>query len=336
MITNINHNNEKKCVVFDFDCTLTKTQFYYFVSEFNRYKEMYLSQSSNQSINKQLINLQKAINQNIWNKKRTEIIDFELNSAQKELFINQIFGSATRVEYLKKYFDEFIKNGIDIHISTRGYYGHVNWCLKTIGLDTYIKHINSMSGTRIFDGSKFIFYNSGRINDDEKHLLIDHDSKLYTLEYQNVDNDAYYYKHDFMADYIIDKYFIVIYVDDSALYYNLLTKNHCVISEKDLGKIRDVQYFGVEHDHGHDHDQKHCNQYDQYTIIHYRKCSKCNKFIFITIPEDYGGGLNMQDSGIYSLENRYTSIDVVRSLLFDDNDDNDNDHISRLSLQKNI
>lgn len=316
----------KRCIIFDFDCTLTKTHFYYFTSEFNTYKRMYLDDeningkkfffANNQLVNmsmNDIINLQQYISTNIWKIKRTEVNNFILNEEQKKLFINIIFGGSKRIEILKKYFDFFKNNNIDIHISTRGYYAHVNWCLKIIGLDGYIKDINSMSGTRIFEDDKFVFYKSRDLAGDSEEQII-YNGKMYNLLLKNISDDARYYKHDYFKDHILHKYNLAVYVDDSELYYNLLTLKRDLIKEKDKSKIRiDVEYFG----------EMVNNEYNSYSKITY---DNGRKFIFVSLPEDYGGGLNLNDNEIYSDDNYIINIETICDFFKNDHNINQIDH----------
>lgn len=286
----------KKCFVFDNDATLTKTNMFYFISEFNTFR-----QNNTSLINRygnSIIELQEKINNKIWNKKRLEVIEDFLSTSEINMFVDIIFGGYERVNKMKEYFEYLVKNNVDIHISSRGYYGHIKWALKLVGLFKYVKHVNSASGNLIMDGLQKTYFsqnhsclNNITLDDDHKNIVIkdmsftDPSTKMTVIV-----SDYDYQKHMFFQEYIFGKYSNVYYVDDVTTYHNIISDN-IPLNDSKYDKYTKILKKCFTHK------KPIKNQLFEYTF------DDNTTYTFWSLPEE-NGGINFGDNTRYPSETK--------------------------------
>lgn len=123
----------KKCFIFDFDCTITYSHYYYYRNNIEYYKKKWANVLKMFNIDANaLFNLSR---ENIWSPFKVDII-------------NLFFGGEQRLNYIRAFFDAIRNNGYDIYISSRGNYAEILELLIFLDLDRYIKDINAAIRTR--------------------------------------------------------------------------------------------------------------------------------------------------------------------------------------------
>jgi len=198
-----------KCIVFDFDCTLTYRHYHYFMinqSAFLKkwslgneyidyYKKINNIQYDEDIVNKFLIYLKELPN---------KIIQNNLTENDKQILITIIFGSHKRLHVIKSMLRVLKKNNYDIYLSSRGYCDNLIKMLMLCNLYKYFKRISCVG-----------------CNDST---------------YNNIDIMG---KVPFFEKYIIGKYNKIIYIDDNSDEHNEM------INHKKLNDFS-YEYYGPE------------------------------------------------------------------------------------------
>jgi 2-hydroxy-3-keto-5-methylthiopentenyl-1-phosphate phosphatase len=125
--------NHDKCVVFDFDCTLTYTHCYYLL---NSYEKGFQPKHQWSSVTQQCnLNTNADINNMLrnWNTYREELTQI-------------LFGGIDRLNMIKSFLDFILSKGYDIYISSKGICRDIEYALSFFGLRHYITEINANGG----------------------------------------------------------------------------------------------------------------------------------------------------------------------------------------------
>lgn len=129
----------KKCFVFDFDCTITFTHWFYFVHDFDKYKTLYNVPSC-------LGKLSKLVKENR-----------KLTLYEKSILIKYIMGGYERINMLKSFLAILIRDGYSLFIASRGYVEDILYLLKLSGLNVF-RYINAHSSEhKNISKDKFLF-----------------------------------------------------------------------------------------------------------------------------------------------------------------------------------
>ena len=191
----------RKCVVFDFDCTITKRHFYHFLNSSKHFKKLY-------DIN--LTCLRQATKP-YFNGLINNISESDLN-----LFIDIIMGGQQRLDMLKLFFYKLRSSGIVLHISSRGTYKQIVNCLRLLNLDKYFTLVNACGFTSLIDINKNL-YPGFKSKTDKKHTC----DKVSTPSTPS----GLRGKVAFFHNYIFNRYNIIVYIDDDHK-ENKIMKEH--------------------------------------------------------------------------------------------------------------
>jgi len=184
-------NNQ--CVVLDFDCTLTKRHFYYFLYGINAFINMY--KLNDKAI--KYINLSNKINQCI------KYDTFDLSNEDKNDFVDIIFNK-DRFNTLVIFLENLNKNKINTIISSNGTFGSILWVLKLLGLQKYFRLINA---------SKKIYIHKNDIPELPNGYYIE---QSICKPFVQITKDL------FFKSCIFPHYNTVIYVDDDSKEHNVM------------------------------------------------------------------------------------------------------------------
>ena len=139
----------KRCVVFDFDCTLTYSNFFYLVHDpdINKYKQKFghvLQQFGYQNMSEG--ELRSIVNLNV------------LNTPDKmRKFINIIFGGEKRFAQLKFFLNYLKRMGYDLYVSSLGQCSSITACLRYVGLEDLFTSINARGEGSCWKGTKDVY-----------------------------------------------------------------------------------------------------------------------------------------------------------------------------------
>lgn len=126
----------KKCFVFDFDCTLTYTHWFYFLHDFDKYLKKYGIQPY---LSEYLANLHNKGNKS--NKGNNKLTSYE-----KQVLLSVIMGGKKRIDMLNTFLKILIRNGYSLFIASRGYLDDILYLLKLSGIKANMfKYINARS-----------------------------------------------------------------------------------------------------------------------------------------------------------------------------------------------
>lgn len=217
----------KKCIIFDFDCTITEKHFYYLMEDKITFIGMYDNKYGIKTKNDVLFGLILYIESlRHYNNDMSinEFITTNIIKDDKKVndLIEIIFGSRERLEMLRKFFDKCQKEGIDLCISSRGIFSDIIIALKLTNLLPYFKIVHSV-------GDYIIYYSE--TNSCEKKYA--------------------HGKEDLIIE-MTDRYTTVIYIDDDHSVHNKLLNSAVNVYEKNDNyewckfiKNTDKNYFFV-------------------------------------------------------------------------------------------
>lgn len=137
----------KKCFIFDFDCTLTISHFYYFVYDIDSYCINWRSVADKFNIEQKNIRALSAI----WceaciptstlsqphNRLRALLME------NQDLLLNLIFGGKHRLSLIKLFLQSLIDAEYDLYISSRGMTEDIIKIMDLFDLSKYFKEINA-------------------------------------------------------------------------------------------------------------------------------------------------------------------------------------------------
>jgi hypothetical protein len=110
---------ERNAIYFDFDCTLTSINVYYYLYQ----KETYLENKD-------------------WLKEHLKYLENNISNNQDKYLV---FGGEQRIKELKEFFDFLKNNNYDIYISSRAFIEDIIYYLKLVNLNSYIVEYNAVS-----------------------------------------------------------------------------------------------------------------------------------------------------------------------------------------------
>lgn len=129
--------HEKKCIVFDFDCTLTYTHYYYYINDLEKYKTDWftkLDKEYTKNINDIILkDMQNNFN---WNK-------------YKDNLTNILFGGEERLDNIINFLTLLKENGYDIYISSRGICNDIYKVLEFYDIKKYVQEVNANDNTNV-------------------------------------------------------------------------------------------------------------------------------------------------------------------------------------------
>ena len=134
---------EKKCVVFDFDCTITYTHYYQFLFGYTDW----VIKHANRKFDERIPDLREISNA-IRDYRLPELeplknILEQINPDYEELLIKYIMGSRERLNEINRMMETFHDKGYDIFIASRGY-SYLIGLLVNLFEIPYIKQIYGM------------------------------------------------------------------------------------------------------------------------------------------------------------------------------------------------
>lgn len=175
-----------RCVVFDFDCTLTYTHYFYFLNMFQQYASSRNPWYVDITKNKNLITMDELdklaldIEENGNDSKGKYLVE----KIDKNTLINIFFGGETRFQRLVKMFDTLYNElEYDIYISSRGQCENILSLIHAVGIAKYIVEIDANAET---DDIK-CKYNGGKT----EYILGVLSQKYYNIMYIDDDNTEY-------------------------------------------------------------------------------------------------------------------------------------------------
>ena len=119
-----------KCVVFDFDCTLTYKHWYHFTMDLATFERKFGSISDELNCREQILECLK---------KR---IIYTLSFGERNWIIDNFMGGAERLTYIKEMMKTLTKAGNTLYISSRGNKKDIETFLNIVGLNTYFMSDN--------------------------------------------------------------------------------------------------------------------------------------------------------------------------------------------------
>lgn len=193
--------NKGQCIVFDFDCTLTYTHYFYFLNMFDQYVKN--SWYEDITKNKKLITTDELdkiafdVKKNGGNTKG----EYLITKTDKSTLINIFFGGITRFERLMKMFETLYDElEYDIYISSRGQCENILSLVYAVGIAKYIVEIDAHTET----GNKKCKENGGKVEYISGILS----QKYYNIMYVDDDNTEYMeIKHDTRSRHSDIKYY---------------------------------------------------------------------------------------------------------------------------------
>jgi hypothetical protein len=177
-----------KCVVFDFDCTLTKRHFYHFLNNYSKFKNLYDKEFTDWDKIKELKERVKPY----FDSKSSIISNNDIKS-----IINIIFGGTKRLTMIKSMLNKLHNNKIHLNISSRGCTNEIYNFLRLYDLCNYFNFVNGCRNTYILS------------DDKDKYIK------------NTIKTDG---KIDFFKRFIINRYNFITYIDDDKKEHNIMKK----------------------------------------------------------------------------------------------------------------
>ena len=177
-----------KCVVFDFDCTLTKRHFYHFLNNYSKFKNLYDKEFTDWDKIKELKERVKPY----FDGKSSIISNNDIKS-----IINIIFGGTKRLTMIKSMLNKLHNNKIHLNISSRGCTNEIYNFLRLYDLCNYFNFVNGCRNTYILS------------DDKDKYIK------------NTIKTDG---KIDFFKRFIINRYNFITYIDDDKKEHNIMKK----------------------------------------------------------------------------------------------------------------
>lgn len=180
-----------RCVVFDFDCTLTYTHYFYFLNMYQLYKDpqkgpWYKEVTENKGFIKssELDDIASRI-ENMYGMPKGEYL---VNTCMtEEQLINIFFGGSDRLNRLKNMLQTLQDNGYDIYISSRGNCENILSLVRKVGISEYFVEIDAGYPTgdlkcNYNDGKiEFITYILAKTNKYNNIMYVDDDDQEYNI-----------------------------------------------------------------------------------------------------------------------------------------------------------
>ena len=179
-----------KCVVFDFDCTLTKRHFYHFLNNQSKFKKLYNKEFTDWKKIKELKERVKPY----FEDRSCFISDNDIKS-----ILNIIIGGINRLKIIKSMLNKLYNNKVHLHISSRGFTNEIYKFLRLYNLENYFNFVNGCRNTYI--------------------LLNDKNGDKYIKNTIKTNG-----KIDFFKRFIIDRYNFITYIDDDQKEHNIMKK----------------------------------------------------------------------------------------------------------------
>lgn len=207
----------KSIFIFDFDCTLTYSHWFYFIRDFNGWKSKFLEElpyyygcpeDAEEKRNNTLQILSQKISQFITtnnNLNKEQYISKAKSFLSKEelqLLLHYIMGGKARLLMICSLIETLIKNGYEIAIASRGFYNDILFLLAILDSTNNIKMINAnhdctYDANQILRNSKYIskeaFIKSLLDSGYKKVRYIDDDPTEHKNLLHEVENKDYKY-----------------------------------------------------------------------------------------------------------------------------------------------
>ena len=166
-----------KCIIFDFDCTLTYSNYFCLINSFKKYTEGWNSVLDQFNIS---INDLPIITTN-WNQHKTQIT-------------NLIFGGPERLNTIISFFNTLKTNNFDIYISSRGNCDQIYNALQFFNLRKYITYTNAnYNETKCVQENKDKFIESLKDKYDKIYYVDDVNDEHHTILFNNKMGNKYTY-----------------------------------------------------------------------------------------------------------------------------------------------
>lgn len=183
----------KNCIVFDFDCTITKRHFYHFLNSPRRFLRLYKHLDKDQ-----VIKLRRSI------KPYFEGTSSRIQEGDLSLFIDIIFGGFGRYKLLRHFFKRLVKLGIELNISSKGEYDEIINCLSLLDLKKYFTFLNSYGTTGLINQNCDKFPTKGKI-DFFKSFIFGNYEKIIYIDDDHNEHQAMKNAHDYIFIGTLDK-----------------------------------------------------------------------------------------------------------------------------------
>jgi len=221
-----------KCIVFDFDCTLTTRHWYYFLNDLNKFLEMYKNDPVIKGYQKDQLTM---FRENILNNNTFDIA----------ILINLFFGGYERIGKLTNLFSALKRYNYDMYISSRGISSQVSNALYKSGLYNYFTMIHT-----VLDGN-LLFIQTGVT---EKYLAPKNQfiynklfmeynyRKLIYLDDTNDENLQLLYMLQGVKQ-STNEYEYVMFSDREYYYVNGMMKDGSGIMDREIGIIYNIMNY---------------------------------------------------------------------------------------------
>lgn len=148
--TNLILQKSNKCIVFDFDCTLTYNHYYYLTSNNGLYKtDDY--KLDDKTIDKELL---KSLFMQVKYMDDNQISSLkEKWIKNNQIIINIVMGGNERLDMIRNFFEWLKNHNVDIFISSKGMCNDIVFVLYHMDLMSYIKEINAYQDVVYFKDS---------------------------------------------------------------------------------------------------------------------------------------------------------------------------------------
>lgn len=167
----------KNCIVFDFDCTLTYSNYFYLLNGYNKYKEKWGNVLVEHGITEE------------------ELPNITTNwSSNRERLTKLIFGGQQRLDDIINFFHILKTNNFDIYISSRGNCDHIHNALTFFGLNTYISYVNAnYNVNRCVVENKDVFIEGLKDKYDKIYYVDDVSDEHHSIMFKNKLGNKYTY-----------------------------------------------------------------------------------------------------------------------------------------------
>jgi predicted HAD superfamily phosphohydrolase YqeG len=120
----------KKCVVFDFDCTITTKHWYWFTTDLSTFVQKFGDISDQFNCREKILECLKTK------------ITYTLSFGERNWIMMSFLGGYDRMAYLKDMFKTLTTNGCTLYILSRGNKSHIDTFLNITGLNLYFSSEN--------------------------------------------------------------------------------------------------------------------------------------------------------------------------------------------------
>jgi len=124
------HIENTKCVVFDFDCTITTKHWYWFTTDLETYVQKFGAISDELNYREKILNVLKTK------------ITYMLSLNERNWIISTFLGGSERMTYLKDLFKTLVNEKNTLYILSRGNKSHIDTFLNITGLNIYFPTSN--------------------------------------------------------------------------------------------------------------------------------------------------------------------------------------------------